>query len=219
MVLLVDKEKGYIDLSKRRVNPEDVAGCEERFSKSKMVHSIMRHVAETTGQDVEDLYKCIAWPLYKAYGHAFDAFKVEQPPPCCLCIATMHTATVIAHCAKSSQDLPAGQCCCIGEGNSTLSWTSALMAASVLQLRSIPAVQTMVSDSDAVLLKLQNDFNDGKPIEVLTEGVREAIIKNVKRRMTPQPLKIRADVELTCFSYDGVLHIQVRHRGLGRRPP
>ena len=67
----------------------------------------------------------------------------------------------------------------------------------------------MVSDPDAVLAKLETDFNDGKPIEVLTEGVREAIIKNVKRRMTPQPLKIRADVELTCFSYDGVLHIQV----------
>ncbi len=77
------------------------------------------------------------------------------------------------------------------------------------QLTGSSAVQTMVSDPDAVLLKLQNDFNDGKPIEVLTEGVREAIIKNVKRRMTPQPLKIRADVELTCFSYDGVLHIQV----------
>ena len=77
MVLRVDKEKGYIDLSKRRVSPEDVAVCEERFSKSKMVHSIMRHVAETTGQDVEELYKCIAWPLYKAYGHAFDAFKVS----------------------------------------------------------------------------------------------------------------------------------------------
>ena len=32
--------------------------------------------------------------------------------------------------------------------------------------------------------------------------------KNIKRRMTPQPLKIRADVELTCFAYDGVLHIK-----------
>ena len=92
------------------------------------------------------------------------------------------------------------------------------MATNKLQLRSVPGVQTMVSDSDAVLLKLQNDFNDGKPIEVLTEGVREAIIKNVKRRMTPQPLKIRADVELTCFSYDGVLHIQVRLKGLKYRP-
>ena len=26
--------------------------------------------------------------------------------------------------------------------------------------------------------------------------------------MTPQPLKIRADVEMTCFEYDGVMRIQ-----------
>jgi hypothetical protein len=39
------------------------------------VHSIMRHVAETTGKDVEALYGEIAWPLYRLYGHAFDAFK------------------------------------------------------------------------------------------------------------------------------------------------
>ena len=26
--------------------------------------------------------------------------------------------------------------------------------------------------------------------------------------MTPQPLKIRADVELTCFHYDGIEHIK-----------
>ncbi len=35
----------------------------------------MRHVAETTGRDLEALYENIAWPLYKLYGHAFDAFK------------------------------------------------------------------------------------------------------------------------------------------------
>jgi len=51
--------------------------------------------------------------------------------------------------------------------------------------------------------------NDDKPIEVLTDDVREAIMKNVRRRMTPQPVKIRADVELTCFAYDGVLALQV----------
>ena len=53
MVLRVDKEKGYIDLSKRRVSEEDIQGCEERFNKSKLVHSIMRHVAETMSVDLE----------------------------------------------------------------------------------------------------------------------------------------------------------------------
>jgi translation initiation factor 2 subunit 1 len=41
----VDKEKGYIDLSKRRVSPEDITKCEERFMKARTVASIMRHVA------------------------------------------------------------------------------------------------------------------------------------------------------------------------------
>lgn len=42
----------------------------------------------------------------------------------------------------------------------------------------------------------------------LSVQVKEALLKNIKRRMTPQPLKIRADVELTCFAYDGVERIR-----------
>jgi hypothetical protein len=42
--------------------------------------------------------------------------------------------------------------------------------------------------------------------------VRDALLKNIKRRMTPQPLKIRADVELTCFHYDGIEHIKTAMR-------
>ena len=56
MVLRVDKEKGYIDLSKRRVSAEDVAKCDERFNKSKAVHSIMRHISEVKSVDME------VWP-------------------------------------------------------------------------------------------------------------------------------------------------------------
>ena len=81
VVLRVDKEKGYIDLSKRRVSPEDIVKCEERYNKSKMVHSIMRHVAEKTNVPLEELYTDIGWPLNKKYGHAVDAFKLSITNP------------------------------------------------------------------------------------------------------------------------------------------
>ena len=68
---------GYIDLSKRRVSPEDIVKCEERFNKGKMVASIMRHVAEKTKTPMEVLYSDIGWPLNKKYGHAVDAFKLS----------------------------------------------------------------------------------------------------------------------------------------------
>ena len=139
MVLRVDKEKGYIDLSKRRVSPEDVAAAEEKYNKSKMVHSILRHVAETTpGNTLQELYEHMAWPLYKTHGHCFEAFK------------------------------------------------------------------RMVSDPDAILDALRRP--DGSP--AVDAAVKEALVKDIRRRMTPQPLKVRADVELTCFAYDGVMHIK-----------
>ncbi len=55
------------------------------------------------------------------------------------------------------------------------------------------------------------EVNGGEPLSVLTDNVRTAIMKNITRRMTPQPLKIRADIDMTCFAYDGVLHIQVSY--------
>jgi len=150
MVLRVDKEKGYIDLSKRRVSEEDIAVCEERYNKSKLVHSIMRHVAETMEADLEDLYTHVGWPLYRKYGHAFEAFKL------------------------------------------------------------------IVTDPDSVLGGLTKEVKEESPdgqetikvVPAMTDEVKDALIKNIKRRMTPQPLKIRADIELKCFQYDGVLHIK-----------
>lgn len=150
MVLRVDKEKGYIDLSKRRVSEEDIQGCEERYNKSKLVHSIMRHVAETMKLDLEDLYIHVGWPLYRKYGHAFEAFKV------------------------------------------------------------------IVNDPDSVLNSLTREVKeigpDGqevtKVVPAMSEEVKDALIKNIRRRMTPQPLKIRADIEMKCFQFDGVLHIK-----------
>lgn len=51
--------------------------CEERYNKSKMVHSIMRHVAEKTNDPIESLYESISWPLNRKFGHAIDAFKLS----------------------------------------------------------------------------------------------------------------------------------------------
>jgi translation initiation factor 2 subunit 1 len=76
MVIRVDKNKGYIDLSKSRVDPEDVGKCEERFNKAKAVHSVLRHVAGLKGLKLENLYQQVGWPLYRKYGHAYDAFKL-----------------------------------------------------------------------------------------------------------------------------------------------
>lgn len=80
VVIRVDKEKGYIDLSKRRVSTEDVEKCTERFAKAKAVNSILRHVAELlkyeTDEQLEELYQKTAWYFEdKRKGGAYDFFK------------------------------------------------------------------------------------------------------------------------------------------------
>ncbi len=81
VVLRVDAEKGYIDLSKRRVTPDDVAKTMAKYTNSKSVHSIMRHVAEVTGEPFEELSKNITWPLYKKFLHAAQAFQLALTEP------------------------------------------------------------------------------------------------------------------------------------------
>lgn len=76
------------------------------------------------------------------------------------------------------------------------------------------AFRSMITDAeaDAVFKRLQDDVHGGKPIPILTPDVKDGILKNARRRLTPQPIKIRADVELTCFNYDGVEHIKTAMR-------
>lgn len=127
VVLRVDKEKGYIDLSKRRVSPEDIIKCDERYNKSKVVHSIMRHVAEKTQTPLEQLYESIGWPLNRKYGHAIDAFKLSITNP-----------------------------------------------------------------------EVWSD------IQFPSEAIEEELKSYISKRLTPQPTKLRADIEVTCFGYEGI---------------
>ena len=130
MVLRVDKEKGYIDLSKRRVSPEDVAACEDRFNKAKAVHGVLRHVAERRKYHLQDLYEKIGWPLYRKYGHAYDAFKLA------------------------------------------------------------------ISDE-------KNAVDPFADIDV-PEDLKDEIKMYILRRLAPQPTKIRSDIEVSCFAYEGI---------------
>lgn len=69
---------GYIDLSKRRVAPEDIIKAEDRFNRAKSVHGIVKHVSSRLRVPILNLYQRLAWPLYKSKGHAFDAFQVRR---------------------------------------------------------------------------------------------------------------------------------------------
>jgi translation initiation factor 2 subunit 1 len=83
-VMSVDEEKGYINLSKKRVEPEDAPPKLEEFAKAKAVHGIMQHVSKQNGIEVEDLCSKVSWPLHnEKYGSAFNAFKklIEEDVP------------------------------------------------------------------------------------------------------------------------------------------
>lgn len=82
VVIRVDKFKGYIDLSKRRVSGEDIEKCTERFAKAKAVNSILRHVADILkfedNKQLEDLYEKTAWYFeekFKSKAASYDIFK------------------------------------------------------------------------------------------------------------------------------------------------
>ncbi|ESP05413.1 hypothetical protein LOTGIDRAFT_205563 [Lottia gigantea] len=133
VVIRVDKDKGYIDLSKRRVSQEEVIKCEEKYAKAKAVSSILRHVAEIlhyeTNEELEELHMKTAWhfdDVYKKPGMAFEIFK---------------------HAVLNPETL------------------------------------------------------DECDIDDKTKAV---LLENIKRRLTPQSVKIRADIEVACTNYEGV---------------
>ncbi|XP_018787227.1 PREDICTED: eukaryotic translation initiation factor 2 subunit 1 [Bactrocera latifrons] len=133
VVIRVDKEKGYIDLSKRRVSAEDVEKCSERFAKAKAVNSLLRHVADILEYDssekLEELYLKTAWHFEKKYNNktvAYDIFKQSVTDP-----------SVFDECG-------------------------------------------------------------------LDENTKEVLLNNIKRKLVSPTVKIRADIECSCYGYEGI---------------
>lgn len=129
MVIRVDREKRYIDLSKKKVLAADAEATEIYYKKAKMVHNILKQMAVKIGPDCTllSLYEKFGWKLYDKYGHAFDAFRL------------------------------------------------------------------IMSDKEAVFREID-----------ITPEEQRVLVEAISRKMAPTPLKLRADFELTCFTYEGI---------------
>lgn len=80
-VIRVDKDKRYIDLSKKKVQPADAFQTEKYYKKAKMVHNILKQVATKLDCYLLELYEGFAWDLYDKYGHCYDAFRLIMNDP------------------------------------------------------------------------------------------------------------------------------------------
>jgi len=181
VVLRVDKEKGYIDLSKRRVSPEDIVKCEERYNKSKTVASILRHVASklpTLDENGEPIAPIESGPqaqeskkaARKARQHAQEEDGVEVEVP---------TGTGNANEEEKLEKL-----------YETIAWPLGKKYG-----HPYDAFKLALTEADTVWSALP------APIPTTTLSLLTATIA---RRLTPQPIKLRADIELTCYTPAGI---------------
>ncbi|GFY83481.1 eukaryotic translation initiation factor 2 subunit 1 [Actinidia rufa] len=204
MVLRVDKDKGYIDLSKRRVSEEDIQGCEERYNKSKLVHSIMRHVAETLKLDLEGSQLLEMVDSGTLGIKASSCLVLESPP-------SIGAREEHRDDGGGMERRRRGLETMLGDLYVHVGWPLYRKYGHAFE-----AFKVIVNDPDSVINSLTREVKeigpDGqavtKVVPAMTEEVKDALVKNIRRRMTPQPLKIRADIEMKCFQFDGVLHIK-----------
>jgi translation initiation factor 2 subunit 1 len=80
-VIGVDQKGGFIDLSKRTVQLQDVETKKKEFDKAKIVHLILRLTAFNMQCKLIELYEAFGWDLYDKFGHAYDAFKMCLSDP------------------------------------------------------------------------------------------------------------------------------------------
>lgn len=192
VVLRVDKEKGYIDLSKRRVSPEDITKCEERYMKSKTVASIMRHVASKT-------------PTINDAGEEIqkDSAVEEQEKE----------AKRLRRQAKkeSHEDDGHGAGVVVEEGIIGVGGGVGVSTSEEERLEQLyekitwplgkkyghpyDAFKLALTESDTVFTSLP---------EPVPQSILNTLVSTIGRRLTPQPIKLRADIELTCYTPAGI---------------
>ncbi|KAH8106519.1 translation initiation factor 2, alpha subunit [Phellopilus nigrolimitatus] len=182
VVMRVDKEKGYIDLSKRRVSPEDITKCEERFMKSKTVASILRHVASKLSSE-----ELAADAAAKAEAGTVTSAEEEEEA------AAQAGGSEEARLESLYDQIvwPLGK----QYGHPYDAFKLALTCVCPLSRLVLQCLRTSLREPEKVFASL-TPAPSGATLAQLTA--------TIARRLTPQPIKLRADVELTCYTEAGI---------------
>jgi len=171
VVLRVDKEKGYIDLSKRRVSPEDITKCEERFMKARTVASIMRHVASrlpTFDPDAGDGSADAPSDAKKDQDKEGDGITTDD---------------IVPPVGPSEEER-------LEKLYEQIAWPLGRKYGNMYD-----AFKLALTEPDAVFGTLP------QPVPQATYNL---LMATIARRLTPQPIKLRADIELTCYTPTGI---------------
>lgn len=194
-VLRVDREKGYIDLSKRRVSAEQLKETTERYNKGKVVHAIMRTVAEKLDLPLIDLNRMITWPLArsKMFPHPRDAFVMAIQDPDTIFdelkkVSTEYLSQLEIRLQNLKDKEAAGKDELLDAGHHR---------GGKDEEEEVEEDMT-AGDMEATIEALK------KGIGGLPDDIKSMLLVNIKRRLTPQPIKIRADVDVSCYSYQGI---------------
>lgn len=81
LVTKVDEVEGFIDLSRKRVLLDDIKQCEDRYNNAKKIQVIAKNAAVTLGQELEEMYTKVFWPLDAAYPSAYNAARISLEHP------------------------------------------------------------------------------------------------------------------------------------------
>ncbi|KIL58236.1 hypothetical protein M378DRAFT_1026446 [Amanita muscaria Koide BX008] len=179
VVLRVDKEKGYIDLSKRRVSPEDIVKCEERYMKSKTVASILRHVASKI-------------TTVSSEGQLDDAQAIETGEKESRKVRKAKQAGHEDEIQEHPEGLTGG-----ANEEEKLEKLYEQIAWPLGRKYGHPydAFKHAIAENETVFSSLETP---------ISPAVHSILMTTIARRLTPQPIKLRADIELTCYTPSGI---------------
>lgn len=75
MVIRVDTEKGYVDLSRKYLTEQDKIECKDKYAKTCVVKNLVNCVAKKTGFSKKMIYETFIWHLDDVYNvfHKFNS--------------------------------------------------------------------------------------------------------------------------------------------------